>query len=205
MSPAGLRAVPWTPVLASTTVGAGALALDRWLVPSGPGSVMLWFGLAGFAAAAGFVLDESSAAVVDAVPVPCRVRTAHRLLGALLPLSVWLLGTAVTSPGRPALSWPALAMTGTGFIALTVGVAAGLRRSGHESPGELVAAGAGGVVVLSLVVGVPKVGPLLEAYDVTSRAGTLWVALTVVAVALVVWGGSDPLTRWGHPYRRLRT
>lgn len=60
-------------------------------------------------------------------------------------------------------------------------------------------------MVLSLVVGVPKVGPLLEAHDVSSRASTLWAALSVVAVALLVWGGADPLTRWGHLHRDERT
>jgi FtsH-binding integral membrane protein len=200
-----LRAVPLAPVLGGTVLGLAALLVDGLVVPNGPGSALLWFALAGFATAAAFVLDEPSAAVVDAVPVPRRVRTAYRLLVALLPLTGWLLGTAAMAPAGAALSWAALAVTGTGFIAITFGAAAALRRSGHDSPGELVAAGAGGVVVLSLVVGVPKVGPLLEAYDASSRASTLWGALFVVAIALVVWGGSDPLTRWGHPYRGSRT
>ena len=100
-----LRAVPWAPVAGGTALGLAALLLDGWVVPNGPGSALLWFALAGFATAAAFVLDEPSAAAVDAVPVPRRTRTARRLLVGLLPVAGWLGGTAalVRSGAGPVL------------------------------------------------------------------------------------------------------
>ena len=79
MTGPALSAVPWGPVAAGSALGIACVAVDRWLVPSGPGSAMLWFGLAGFASASAFVLDEAAAAVVDAVPRTLRWRTARRL------------------------------------------------------------------------------------------------------------------------------
>lgn len=192
MTFAELRAVPWAPVLGGLGIGATALPLDMWLVPGGPGSALMWFALAGFAAAAAFVLDEPSAAAVDAVPVPRRSRTARRLLVGLLPFAGWLAGTAAVVRAEPALSWPALAVTGTGVIVVTLGVATGLRRGGQDAPGELVAVGVGAGVVLALVFAVPKVGPVLEAYDASSRTTVLWAVLAAGAAALTTWGAADP-------------
>jgi len=197
-----LRAVPWAPVAGGTCLGLAALLLDGWVVPNGPGSALLWFALAGFATAAAFVLDEPSAAAVDAVPVPRRTRTARRLLVGLLPVVGWLGGTAAVVQSEPGLSWSALAVTGGGLLVATLAAATALRRAGHDAPGELVAAGAGGIVVLALAVGaVPKVGPLLESADPSSRSSVVWVVLAVAGIAVILWGGADPLTRWGRPHR----
>jgi hypothetical protein len=195
---AELRAVPWAPVLGGISIGVAALAVDLWLAPGGPGTALMWFALAGFAAAAAFVLDEPAAAAVDAVPVPRRSRTARRLLVGLLPLAGWLAGAAAAGRAEPALSWPALAVTGSGVIVVTLGMATGLRRAGHDAPGELVAAGVGATVMLALLFAVPKVGPALEAYDAWSRTTVLWIALTAAAAAVTTWGAADPLTRWGR-------
>lgn len=196
-----LRAVPWGPVAGGTALGLAALFLDGWVVPGGPGSALLWFALAGFATAAAFVLDEPSAAAVDAVPVRRRTRTARRLLCGLVPVAGWLGGTAALVRSGPDLSWSALAVTGSCFLVVTVCAAAVLRRVGHDTPGELVAAAAGAVVVLGLIVAPPKVGPVLEAYDVSTRATTLWLVLSAGAVVLTSWAASDPLTRWGRKPR----
>jgi hypothetical protein len=192
------------PVAGGTALGLVLLLVDGWLVPNGPGSALQWFALAGFATAAAFVLDEPSAAAVDAVPVPRRTRTARRLVVGLMPVAGWLGGTAAVVRSAPGLSWPALAVTGSGFLVVTLCAAVVLRRTGHDTPGEVVAAAAGFVVVLALVVAPPKIGPVLEAHDVSSRASTLWVAMSVLAVALLVWGAADPLTQWGHPHRGSR-
>jgi hypothetical protein len=196
-----LRAVPWAPVAGGTALGLAALLLDGWVVPSGPGSAVLWFALAAFATAAAFVMDEPSAAAVDAVPVPRRTRTARRLLVGLLPVACWFGGTAAVAQSEPGLSRPALAVTGGGLLVATVAAATALRRAGHDAPGELVAAGAGGLVVLSMAVGaVPKVGPLLESADPSSRGAVLWVVLSVVGVGVIAWGAADPLTHWRRPH-----
>ena len=204
MTGSELRAVPWAPVAGGTTLGLAALLVDSWLVPHGPGSAVLWFALAGFATAAAFVLDEPSAAVVDAVPVPRRTRTARRLLVGLLPVAGWLGGTAAVVRSEPGLSWAALAVTGGGLLVTTLAAATALRRAGQDTPGELVAAAAGGAVVLAMAVGaVPRVGPLLESADASSRSSMVWVALAGIGVVLILWGGADPLTRWGRPHRHL--
>ena len=191
-----LRAVPLAPVLGGTALGAVALAVDNWLVRGGPGSALMWFALAGFATAAAFVLDEPSAAAVDAVPVRRRTRNARRLLVGLVPVAGWLGGTAATVRSGTDLSWPALAVTGSGFLVVTLCAAAVLRRLGQDTPGELVAAAAGAVVVVALIVAPPKIGPLLEAYDVSTRATALWLVLAAASVVLMCWASSDPLARW---------
>jgi hypothetical protein len=193
------------PVAGGTAVGVAALLVDSWAVPNGPGSALLWFALAAFATAAAFVMDEPSAQVVDAVPVPRRTRTARRLLVGMVPVASWLGGTAAVARWGSGLSWSALAVTGGGLLVTTLAAATALRRSGQDAPGELVAACAGGVVVLAMAVGaVPRVGPLLESADPSSRSSVVWVALAVTGVALIFWGGADPLTRWGWPHRHRR-
>lgn len=189
-----LRAVPWGAVLAGTGIGIAALAVDDWWVPGGPGSALLWFGLAGFGAGVAFVLDEPAAAVVAAAPRRRRAWTL-RVLVALVPILGWLAGTAVVSRAAPQLSWRAMALTGTGFLIAALAVAAHLRRAGYDAPGELVSAASGGAVVLALAGGaVLDRGPALEAYDAWSRTTGTWGALAVVAVGLIVWSGADPMS-----------
>ena len=65
-----------------------------------------------------------------------------------------------------------------------------------------MAAAAGAVVVLSLIVAPPKIGPILEAYDVSTRATAFWLVLATASVVLMCWASSDPLTRWGRNPRR---
>jgi hypothetical protein len=184
-------AVPWSPVQGGTCLGLVALATDRWLVPGGPGSALLWIGLAGCASAAAFVLDEAAAAAVDAAPRTRRWRTVRRLGVGLLPLLAWLAGAAVAAGGTP-LSWRALAVTGTGLVAVTVAAAAALRRLGHETPGELVAAAVGVAVLLGMLFAVPKVGPVLEGHDASSRSTVWWILLGAVAAGVTAWGAADP-------------
>jgi hypothetical protein len=195
-----LRAVPWLPVAGGTALGLGALALDRWVVPSGPGTFLLWLGLASIASAAGFVYDEPAAAVVDAAPRSRRWRTVRRLAIGLLPLAAWLAAAAAVARSSP-LSWPALAVTGSGVVLVTLAAAAGLRRLGQDTPGEAVAAGVGGGVLVAALVAVPKVGPVLEAGDVSSRGSVWWAALSAAATVVIVWGAADPLRSGGGPGR----
>jgi hypothetical protein len=187
-----LGAVPWSPVTGGTALGLVALATDRWLVPSGPGSALIWFALAGFASAAAFALDEPAAAAVDAVPRSRRWRTAWRLAAGLLPLAAWLGGTAVVTSTSAGLSWAALAVTGTGLVTVTLAAATALRRTGGDTPGEVVASAVGGAILMALLVGVPRVGPVLEAYDGTARSTVWWAVLAVASAGVIAWGSTDP-------------
>ena len=187
-----LSAVPWGPVAAGSALGVACVAVDGWLVPSGPGSALLWFGLAGFAAASAFVLDEAAAAVVDAAPRTLRWRTARRVAVGLVPLLGWLLATGLVVDRSAALSWSALAVTGTGVVSVALGASAVLRRAGSPTPGDVVAAAVGGGVTVLVLVGVPDVGLVLEDSDPTTRATVWWLTASVVGAGLVAWGTRDP-------------
>jgi hypothetical protein len=169
-----LGAVPWSPVTGGTALGLVALATDRWLVPSGPGSALIWFALAGFASGSR------------------RWRTAWRLAAGLLPLAAWLGGTAVVTSTSAGLSWAALAVTGTGLVTVTLAAATALRRTGGDTPGEVVASAVGGAILMALLVGVPRVGPVLEAYDGTARSTVWWAVLAVASAGVIAWGSTDP-------------
>ena len=194
MTGPALPAVPWGPVAAGSALGIACVAVDRWLVPNGPGSALLWFGLAGFASASAFALDEAAAAVVDAVPRSRRWRTVRRLAIGLLPLVGWLAVTAVAARSTD-LSWMALAVTGGGLVAVTLAAASALSRLGQSTPGDVVAAGVGGLVLLGVLVAVPKVGPVLEAYDASNRSTVWWLLLGVAAILVIAWGATDPGSR----------
>ena len=205
MTGPALSAVPWGPVAAGSALGAVCVAVDRWLVPSGPGSAMLWFGLAGFASASAFVLDEAAAAVVDAVPRTLRWRTARRLVVGLAPLACWLVATGLVSRSSADLSWSALAVTGTGVVLVALGAGAALRRAGNPTPGDVVAAAVGGGTTVLVLVGVPDIGLVLEAGDPTTRATLCWLLVSVLGVGLTGWGTADPAARRRRPRRVTAT
>ncbi|HET9945082.1 MAG TPA: hypothetical protein VFR56_05485 [Actinomycetes bacterium] len=195
MTGPALSAVPWGPVAAGSALGVVCVAVDSWLVPSGPGSAMLWFGLAGFAAASAFVLDEAAAAVVDAVPRTLRWRTLRRLAVGLVPLACWLLATGLVDRSPAGLSWPALAVTGTGVVCAALATSAVLRQAGNPTPGDVVAATVGGGTTVLVLVGVPDIGLVLEGGDPTTRATAWWLLVSVVSAGLVAWSTRDPAAR----------
>jgi len=188
-------------VAAGSALGTACVAVDRWLAPSGPGSAMLWFGLAGFASASAFVLDEAAAAVVDAVPRTLRWRTARRLAVGLVPLACWLVATGLVDRSASALSWPALAVTGTGVVSVALGASAALRRSGNPTPGDVVAAAVGGGTTVLVLVAVPDIGLVLEGGDPSTRATAWWLLVSVVGAGLVAWGSADPAAGHRRPRR----
>ena len=199
MTGPALPAVPWGAVAAGSALGIGCLVVDAWLAPGGPGTALLWFGLAGFASASAFVLDEEAAAVVDAVPRTRRWRTLRRLVVGLAPYAGWLLATWLVSRTSGDLSWPALAVTGAGVVTAALAASAVLRRAGNAAPGELVAAAVGIGTVALVVVAVPRIGLELEAGDPTSRATAWWLTVCAVGAVLVAWGTGDPAARRGGP------
>jgi hypothetical protein len=197
MTGTALSAVPWGAVAAGSALGLGCLLVDVWLAPGGPGTALLWFGLAGFASASAFVLDEEAAAVVDAVPRTRRWRTARRLVVGVVPFAGWLLVTWLVSRTSDGLSWPALAVTGAGVVIAALAASAVLRRAGNAAPGELVAAGVGTGTIVLVLVAVPRIGLELEADDPTTRATVWWLAVCAVGAGLIAWGTADPAARRG--------
>jgi len=82
------RAIPWVVLAGCGTVAAlMAAAVQRW-----PGSVgtLAPYMLAVCAAAAGFLMDESSSAVVRVTPRGGAWRVLARLTGLALPIALWV-------------------------------------------------------------------------------------------------------------------
>lgn len=197
---AELGAVRWGPVAGALASAAVLVGLDLTVWPRGPGSELGWLvaGLLGGSAA--LALDDPAAGVTRAVPTPRRRRAAIRLVVAAGVVGAWCLYVARTAHATRAeglpTSWVTLAVIGSGVIALCVGVACSVGRTGDGQPGAVVAStalvGMLGLMLLPLPGGV-------AAYDASSRwtdATALWSALGAFGVAALAWGAADPWQRF---------
>ncbi len=181
---------------------AGAAVLAGCVLAAGDGPPYAWLQLAlvPLAAAAALVLDEPAAAAADAAPSSRRRRTVGRLPVLAVPLGVWAAGVAAVAARAPGTAVGALLATGGGVLALTVGAAAVLRRTGRAEPGEPVAAAAG-VLLLGLLVLGPGWVP------VPPDGLAPWAGAAVAGALLVALAPADPavrLSRRGGRSRRGR-
>ncbi|SHH20663.1 hypothetical protein [Geodermatophilus nigrescens] len=195
MSPRGVD-----PVAVGGASAVGAVLLAGCVLAAGDGPPYAWLHLALVppAVAAAFVLDEPAAAAADAVPSSLRRRTAGRLAALSVPCGLWTAGVAAVAVRAPGTAVGALLVSAGGVLALTLAAAAVLRRAGVAEPGEAVAAGAGGLLLATLVfapaaVPMPPEGTL--AWAVAALAGAL-------VVTLATGGGAWP-RRPGSPPRVL--
>jgi hypothetical protein len=196
-----LAVLPRASVSASAGLGASLLLLDAsGFLIGGPGSLVMWLGLAALGAAAAFTLDDASTAVTSAVPLRRASRLSARLLVPLALLGLWVTFAVVAARNHSGLSVAALGVTGAGVMLLALGMASLARTSGVAEPGTLVAP-----LVLLLVVVVALALPfmfpevrLLMATEVSRRDFTVWVVLASAAVAAVGRAGSDPWRRRRH-------
>ena len=46
-----------------------------------------------------------------------------------------------------------------------------------------------------MLVGVPDIGLVLEAYDASNRSTAWWLVLGVAATLVIAWGATDPGSR----------
>lgn len=178
------RAVPWRALLGCcVAAGVVTLMLDRW--PS-TALVALPALLACCAAAAAFLFDEASLAVVEVTPRGAAWRRTARLAVAAVPVGVWTL-LVLARPGDLPLERPSWWLIGAAAIALTAGAAGLVSRGDTPAPGGSLAA----VVVLTVLGPVIVTGFLgwdsIYPFDTFGPGVTvLWSAVAVAGVAACV-------------------
>jgi hypothetical protein len=167
--------------------------------PAGPrhpfAPSFLLLGLIALAAAASFVLDDPAAEMVASAPRSLRRRTAGRAIAIALPFAVGVAGIALIDQRNPDLPFVGvlLEMSGALVVGFATSAAFGVFRA---TPGEI----AGTVVGIGLLV-LAFTNPLgrwvtvfaLSPDDLWARTATLWLALLLVAVAVIAWATRDPL------------
>jgi peptidoglycan/LPS O-acetylase OafA/YrhL len=180
-------------------LGTALLVLCVVLAEDAPPVALLRLALVPLAAVAAFVLDESAAAAVDAVPRTLRRRTVNRAVVLGLPLLLWAAGIAVVELRTPATPATGLLVEGTGVLAITLALAAVLRWGGRAEPGEVAASAVGGAILALVVFDVPSWWPVpIFPGDTGWSASTVLWGLVAVASAMVVAGASR------EPYRLSR-
>ncbi len=180
------RAIPWMALL-GCCAGAVAVAalLEHW-----PGSALLMLPalLACCTAAAAFVFDETSLAVVEVTPRGATWRRTARLAVVLVPLLVW--GTAVQlRPGDLDLARSAYWFLGGAAVALAAGLAAMASRHAVPTPGAALAAGIAlatlGPVIVTLFL---DLDPIYPFGDFPTGVALLWTGVAAVGVACCAVG-----------------
>ncbi|MGZ4637672.1 MAG: hypothetical protein ACXV2J_01300 [Actinomycetes bacterium] len=182
-----------------TAAAAGVLLVVGVLAhrtPIAPGTTLL--GLAACGGATAYVLDEESAAVLDATPTSRGRRVLWRLPLVALPAAVALCGLVALNRVDGSTHWLRLLPLAAGSLAIGVGFAAALRRAGTGTPGDLA-----GVLAVSLVVLLVVVDPLRRWATVSplgndahaGRSAALWGVVVVVCGAVALACSRDPAHR----------
>jgi hypothetical protein len=191
-----LRGVSWGAVLGGSAFGAGILAVCVVFAADGPPLAYVRLALVALAAAAAFVLDEPSAAAVDAVPATRRGRTAVRAIAVALPLAVWTSGVLALERRNSATAAGALLVEGAGLLAVSVAISAILRLTGRAEPGEIVASFLGAAMLAALIFNpLAWSVPLFPVGGGWAASTALWGSATVAAATLVVAASRDPYRR----------
>ncbi len=144
------RGVRWSPVLACLAVAtAGAVAAQQWTQSAG---ALLVAGLAGCAAAPGFLFDEPAASAVRVTPRGARWADLTRTGAALAPAALWLvvLATLAEPVDLDRSRW---LVAGLGSQGIALGLAWGASRRGIALPGSGVAPAVVGLVLVPFVIG----------------------------------------------------
>ncbi|MEP7018548.1 MAG: hypothetical protein ABI899_11090 [Actinomycetota bacterium] len=203
-----LRGINWAAVLSGSAFGAAILAGCVAYAEDGPPLLYVRIALVALAAAAAFVLDEPAAAVVDAVPVTRRSRTAVRATAVVLPLAVWTAGILALDRRNSVTTVGALLLEGAGVLTVAVALSAILRMTGRAEPGEIVASVLG-ASILGMLIFNPSPGsvPLFPVGDSWAASTALWAFLAAAAVMLVMAASQDPYRHRGRRRieRRRRT
>lgn len=142
------RSAPWLPLLG--TAGAASLLLLLAVLAhrTGIAPFVTLLGLSACGGAAAYVLDEESAAVLDATPTSRGRRVLWRLPLIAVPATVALVGLLILDRLDASSHWLHLGPLALGSLAIGVALAAALRRGGTGTPGDLAGVLAVGSVVL---------------------------------------------------------
>ena len=189
-----LRSAPWLPLLGGSAAAAPLLGVAVLVHGSGFAPFAALLGLAACGGAAAYVLDEESAAVLDATPTSRGRRVAWRLLLVAVPGLVALAGLLGLDHLDGATHWLPFAAAS---LAMGVGLAAGLRRDA-AAPGDLA-----GVLTVSVVVLLVAADPLRRWVPVlplgdsggAGRSALMWAGVVAGCAAVVVRCARDPAAR----------
>ena len=180
------RAVPWAALSGCAAVAVALVATARrWPDTSG---LVLPYALVACAAAAGFLMDESSTPIVGVTARGGAWRLLSRLSGVVLPATLWM--ALVVAVGDEAASdRGSLVVAGVAACLLGAGVAALLHRAGIGRPGGLVAGALVGVVTgWTVLGGFFGWQPLLPVHDAPSWVPVFWAGVGGVALLAAAAG-----------------
>jgi hypothetical protein len=194
------RSAPWLPLLGAAGVAAMLLLIAVFAHRTGIAPVVTLLGLSTCGGAAAYVLDEESAAVLDATPTSRGRRVLWRLPLVAVPATVALAGLFMLDRLDGSTHWLRLGPLALGSLAIGVALAAALRRGGTGTPGDLAGVLAVGTVVL-LVATDPlrhwvSVIPLGDAAH-SGRSVLLWTAVIAAGAAVTFACCRDPARRGG--------
>jgi len=190
-----LRGVDWRGVLGASALGATVLLLCVALPTDGLPLTYVRLSLIALAGATAFVLDEPAAAVVDAVPVTRRHRTAVRLIATLVPLGTWTVGVLALASRHPGTPVRGLLVEGVGALAVALAGAAVWRLTGNREPGEVVATVLGATLLGVLLFDPPPHAvPVFPVHDGWAASTLLWAGLGAAAGIAVVAASADRST-----------
>ena len=180
------RAVPWAALSGCGVVAVALVATARrWPETAG---LVLPYALVACAAAAGFLMDESSEAVVGVTARGGSWRLLARLTGVALPASLWVALVAVVGD-EAASDTSSLLLAGTAACLLGAGSATLLHRAGVGRPGGLVAGTLVGVVTAwSVLGGLFGWEPLLPVHGTPPWVPVFWAGVAGVAVLAAAAG-----------------
>jgi hypothetical protein len=177
------RSAPWLPLLG--TAGAAAMLLLIAVLARGTGIApfVTLLALSACGGAAAYVLDEESAAVLDATPTSRGRRVLWRLPLIAVPATVALVGLLILDRLDGSLHWLHLGPLALGSLAIGVALAAALRRGGTGTPGDLA-----GVLAVGSVVLLVATDPLRHWVSVVSLGDTAHSGRSLVLWTTVVAG-----------------
>lgn len=185
-------AVPWAAVLAAAIPGSLLLAIGVGFHDRGWAAGAVTGGLLLLAVPAAFLLDDPAAGLVGAVPRSPWWDLSGRLfalggIGTLIAVAGWAWHRLEPGP-QP---WLAPLISCCAAL-LAVGAAAAFRRAGRNTPGDLVSAGLG-----FLLIGLALFRPGYRTWELLPGAGQAgpgdvgaWLAAAAVALLVLVTAAS---------------
>jgi hypothetical protein len=195
------RSAPWLPLLGTAGAAAALLLVAVLAHRTGIAPFVTVLGLSACGGAAAYVLDEESAAVLDATPTSRGRRVLWRLPLIGVPATVALVGLLMLDRLDGPTHWMRLGPLALGSLTVGVALAAALRAGGTGTPGDLAGVLAVGSVVLLVAtdplrhwVGVMPLGDAVH----PGRSCLFWTAVIAGCAVVTFACCRDPAHR-GRP------